>query len=210
MEEQKMDEKESLRLIQSMVEQSTNDITAGMGNYFLLWGYSSVVASLAASAAVGQTQNELWYHIYALIPFIAILGKYLILNKFVENEGTAVTFAARAVHAIWVVAIGILALFSAKCILHGVYPDVWKGMIMLCILIPSAVSLFTGFLLKEKTINLCGFAGIFMGCYCLEDLITSSVFAQVYSVLFPIAMVAVLIVPGHLLNHKARKEKEGK
>ena len=61
---------------------------------------------------------------------------------------------------------------------------------------------------KETSLIVGGAIGLFAGLFT-EACIAGDVelYASWYMPLFIIAFVAMMIIPGHILNHKARKEK---
>ena len=99
---------------------------------------------------------------------------------------------------VWIIG-GIVAPIKAK-----------KQPMMLAfalIIVPFA-EVAQGIVFKETTLIVGGAIGLFAGLFT-EACIAGDVelYASWYMPLFIIAFVAMMIIPGHILNHKARKEK---
>ena len=60
MEEQKMNEKESLELIAQMIRVTKQSIGSGCGNKFLMYGYTAAILSIVIYALVYFTGNSAW------------------------------------------------------------------------------------------------------------------------------------------------------
>ena len=60
MEEQKMNEKESLELIAQMIRVTKQSIGSGSGNKFLMYGYTAAILSIVIYALVYFTGNSAW------------------------------------------------------------------------------------------------------------------------------------------------------
>ncbi len=60
MEEQKMNEKESLELIAQMIRVTKQSIGRGSRNKFLMYGYTSAILSIVIYALVYFTGNSAW------------------------------------------------------------------------------------------------------------------------------------------------------
>ena len=60
MEEQKMNEKESLEFIAQMIRVTKQSIGSGSGNKFLMYGYTAAILSIVIYALVYFTGNSAW------------------------------------------------------------------------------------------------------------------------------------------------------
>ena len=63
----------------------------------------------------------------------------------------------------------------------------------------------TGVILKEKVITVCGGLGASLGLLFLPQLCKGGNFPLTWTILMAIAMIISLVVPGHILNYKAKK-----
>lgn len=60
MEEQKMNEKESLEFIAQMIRVTKQSIGSGSGNKFLMYGYTAAILSIVIYALIYFTGNSAW------------------------------------------------------------------------------------------------------------------------------------------------------
>lgn len=73
------------------------------------------------------------------------------------------------------------------------------------LLLPGLGSACTGVILKEKVITVCGGLGASLGLLFLPQLCKGGNFPLTWTILMAIAMIISLVVPGHILNYKAKK-----
>ena len=81
-------------------------------------------------------------------------------------------------------------------------------MFLLGMLLPGIGTYTTGVILKEKSIQICGLLGVVIGTGWLRNFVSGE---QVISImqmgLMVLSFVITLVIPGHILNFKAKKQQ---
>lgn len=194
MEERKLNEKESLELITQMIQNTKNRLETNCGMPFLLWGYTTTLISLLVWSLVVTTRDYHWQYLWFLLPVIAGTGTYL----SVRNQQPAVkTHLDKVINHIWTVfgitgfLISLLAMFF------------WQLPILFIVLLLMGMgTALTGLVIGYKTVIICGTLGALSSVGCL--------FYQGFNqiLIFAPACIFMMVIPGHVLNHAARKQKK--
>lgn len=193
MEERKLNEKESLELITQMIQNTQNRMEINCGIPFLIWGYTTVIVSLFIWCILTSTQNNQWQWLWFILPVIGWTITYLLNRK---SSYTVKTYVDRIVSYIWIV-LGIIG-FILPCI--GIF--FYIPILFIILLIMGIGTILTGLIIKYKTITICGILGSItsVNCLYLEGVDQILVFIP--------AIIFMMIIPGHTLNHAARKQKK--
>lgn len=109
MEEKELTPMQSLKLIESTIEQSRQDMTAHAGKQMLWWGLIVVATSLIVHTLTHFTGHARWNFLWYVMTIIGFAGGYLI-DKRAPTQPTG--FIARAVGAIWI-AFAIFAVLAS-------------------------------------------------------------------------------------------------
>lgn len=209
MEEQKINEKESIELIASMISRTRNRLYEGYGRVFLLWGYvvlgvSALVWGLLYATRCEQV-NWLWFLIW-------IIGGVLtpVLSRRQREEAGAQSYSDKICSALWTV-VGISAIAcTAVCLLLMLVwgYDCWRVMFVFALLIVGIIEVAHGIVVGETSLKVGGSVGVFAGIVTMA-LITANVplMANLYLPLFVVAFVCMMIIPGHVLNSKSKRQK---
>ena len=107
MEEQKMNEKESLEFIAQMIRVTKQSIGSGSGNKFLMYGYTAAILSIVIYALVYFTGNSAWSAGWFLM-FLPFLVSSV---REKRNRPKVVTYTDRMINETWRV-IGVLFVFT--------------------------------------------------------------------------------------------------
>ena len=118
MEEQKMNEKESLELIAQMIRVTKQSIGSGSGNKFLMYGYTAAILSIVIYALVYFTGNSAWSAGWFLM-FVVLWYGYVDYRSGYQGIQPYLFPVARACHgylyvydyAFFTYAYGVAALF---------------------------------------------------------------------------------------------------
>ena len=199
MENVKFTEKESLELITSMIQTTKRNLKVGDGNQFLLWGYLTVLTTLSVYLSLMLTQSAYSYNLFFIIPVIGFPVAYYYKSKDGGNNVT--TYSDRIIEAIWKV-MGTVSTVLILLMSMIVFKDcsIVPAFVLIVISLGSCV---TGVVLKEKIFNTSylGFlAGIYMFYY-----VPSKGMDDMMLLLFALSFIFVMIIPGHVINHKAKE-----
>lgn len=208
MEEKKISEQESLELITRMINQTKKDLAVGNGDSFLMWGYLSAAISLAVIVMLLATNNPRCAWLYMAIPIAGFTVSGIKTYKAKRKSHVASTYASNTINNVWAIISAVFAVYAIGCLLHFGEVRSWKGMFLLGMLLPGIGTYTTGVILKEKSIQMCGILGVVIGTGLLRYFVCGE---QVISIMqmgqMVLSFVITLIIPGHILNFKAKKQQ---
>ena len=188
MEDRKLNEKESLELITQMIRNTRWNLDAGSGNMFLLWGYVCVLLTLVVWAGVGLTQNFAW--------------SYIFMRK---KDKPVSLYIDKVLNEMWQF-MGIVCLAVA---LMAAYFHAFEVILPLCAILLSLGSIFTGVLIRYTRFSGLSSMGVLLGLRMLFEVWDKSSFLQILPE-FVLVVILAMIIPGHILNYKAKKENKNK
>lgn len=76
MEEKKISEKESLKLIMTMIDQTKTDDGRHSGDTMLIWGYLTTLLGLGIYGLTLATNTPQWNLLWLSLPFVGLLSSY--------------------------------------------------------------------------------------------------------------------------------------
>lgn len=191
MDNKKLNEKESLELITQMIQNTKSGMAKNAGSPFLIWGYMTVIASLLVWYLLKETGNYQWQWLWFLIPAVSFPTTLWLVRK---QEKNIKTYIDRIVGYVWIVfGVGSF-LISCVAIFNWHLP-----ILLIVLLIMGMGTALTGLILKMKLVAICGtLGGLFsLGCLFVHGI------DQI--LLFGLAFIFMMIVPGHYLNGLAKK-----
>ncbi len=195
MEDKTLTEKESLDLIAKMIQNTQNKLQKGDGLPMLVWGYVTLAVTLAVGCGIYFTGSNDWHNLWFAIPVIG-LPFILFFNK--KQPKSIRTYIDKVISSIWMIV-------SAACILFAVATFLSKYPVPILtielILVGTALA-FTGRVVKFNAMFLGGIISLLLAMTLL--FVRQSLY---YSLaIFAIAFIVNCIIPGHILNCKARKQ----
>ncbi len=206
MEEKKITEKESLELISQMILQTKKESAIGSGNIFLIWGYLCTIMSLAVYAMSFIRQESGWGWLNIAIPVAGFIFAGIAARWIKRKYNKPSTYASSSIGKVWGCLSFVFVFYAIRCILDWDEPQGWTGMILLGLLLPGIGTYCTGAILKEDWVQWCGIMGATIGCAFLHDICCDGMQIELkWSLIMALAMIISLVVPGHILNYKAKK-----
>lgn len=198
LENRELNATESLALIARMIENTRRRMERNAGRPFLLWGYLTLAFTAATYAAIACTHDTRWAWLWFGLPLCGWLGMTYMLRRS-PNKGTARTFIDRVISQIWMV-MGIVAfvmtLAAAAFSLH-------MPIFFLITLLMGIGCTLTGLV--------CRFTPSVVGGFICIGLAPFFLMLHGYAAntaLFGIAFIAMMIVPGHILNYRANRQAQ--
>lgn len=208
MEEKKINEKESLAIIAEMIDRTKNRLRIGDGNMLLLWGYTSLaVTALTLSVLIitqHQASNWLWFLIWLIGGSVSAR-----ICRRRDCESSVRTYIDNITSGLWSLVGSCAILITAICLIMMLAGgrDCWLAMLVFGLLIVGIAVAIQGIIIKEKCLVAGGSVGIMCGaivmCFAIGGISISIWWAFP---LIAVSFISMLIVPGHILNHKARKQ----
>lgn len=198
MEEKKLNEKESLELITRMIQNTRRNLDTGSGNLFLVWGYVGALLTLVVLAGVYFTKNPGWMWGFWGIPVIGYLLTYLLMRN---RQKAAKSYVDKVLMQVWM----ILGLVCMMIVLMATNTERFEVILPLCAVVMSLGSIITGCIIRYTMFLVFPVLGLVWGMKSLFDALTQG--TSYVSLLWFVAIVVfAMIIPGHILNYRARKE----
>ena len=178
MKDKELNEKESLELIARMIRNTRRNLDTGSGNSFLVWGYVGVLVTLAVWAGVTLM--------------------FLLLRK---RQKPVKFYLDKILERVW----GVFGMVCMMGVLAATDAGRYETILPLCAIFFSLGSIITGCIIRYTTFFIFPLFGFLWG---LKNLLYTWGEVPFLSSLlwFVGVLVFSLIIPGHILNYKARKE----
>ena len=180
----------------------------GDGRILLMWGYLTVVLSAIIWTLVGLTHNPVWNWLWFLLWIIGgtltpVMDKKMRREKGVKNYSDTIT--SRIWSTVGFSAIAGTAMCLGFLLVGGI--DVWSMMLAIALIIVPFAEIASGIIVKEKSLIIGGSIGLSAGLFTMACIAGHvALYASWFMPFFIIAFIAMMIVPGHILNNKARKQ----
>jgi hypothetical protein len=167
----------------------------GSGTQFLIWGYLTVIAALLVWTMLLWTHNQWWTMLWFIIPVGGVIGLFFDIRRK-DRKPRVKTYIDRMIAYVWSVvgSVGfVLSMFSIF---------VWgiPVLFMICLLMGVGTTL-TGLIIRFKPLIYSGFLGMVISlAFVFVDW-------QVELPLFAAVFLLMMVIPGHLLNCAAQKNR---
>ena len=205
MEERKLNEKESLELITQMIQNTRNRMQTSNGNIYLLWGYTSLAIAILIYIIGFFSTHPGWNFLWFLIWIIGgTLTGYVLKDEKKFPKG----YTDRITEGLWSI-VGYCAIgFTALCLyfMMGKGEDCWALMMVFGLFVIGFATSIQGVILKENSLIVGGGIGMGVGAFIMCCLIAGIPLENAWTTpLFILTFIFMMIMPGHILNHKAKK-----
>ncbi len=207
MEDRKLTEKESLEVITSMIAR-TKQRYLGSGNTLIMWGVLVVITSMLVWALLATTRQNAWNWLWFAIPVIGFPTS-LIMKKRENREKGAITYSDRVTSRLWTIFSISIILLTLVCL--GFYLigniDCWIAMLVYSLLLAPGAEIAQGLVIKEKSLVFGGMTGLSVGLVALCCSVSQiPLEANWFMPLFIAAWIAMMIIPGYILNSKSKEK----
>src|SRR5215212_9312760 len=193
MQQENLPGKESLVLIESMINKAKNQFSEN-GHLYLLWGWAVFICSLAQFILMNYVHYEKHYFVWFSM-WLVLIYQVIYLRKKRKQERVR-TYTDEIVGFVWISFFILMVLFG---FLFGKIFDVEK---YYAFIDPAFLALYgmptflSGIILKFRPLIIGGIC-----CWCLS-VIASFISPQYHLLLLPVAMVIAWIIPGYMLRRK--------
>lgn len=194
MDNKQLNEKESLELIASMIQNTHRNLESHGGKTMLVNGYITLLTSLAIYFIVGYTRNPYYFFLWFIIP---VAGGILGYRNSRLHPQKVTTYIDRVVRYIWLV-IGLAVWLSACAAFFKVFGPL--PILFLVALMINIATTITGLTIQFKALTVGGVIGILLSFSLLliNDLNGILIFAAIF--------LFCMIIPGHILMNAEKKE----
>lgn len=205
MEEKRLTERESLALITEMISR-TKSRYIGDGNIMLMWGYLTVTVTTAVWVALALTRNPAWNWLWFLIGVVGGILTPLMSRKQQLKQGVK-SYSDKVTSQIWTV-VGISAMACTLCCVVFSFLGVvncWLSMLVFALMIVPLGEIMQGIVVKERVLMFGGAVGLCAGIITL-CCVAGGVALQAswFFPMFIVAFMCMMIIPGHVINRKAK------
>ncbi len=206
MEEKVLNEKESLELITQMLNNSKKNMEIGQGNALLFNGYYTTILSVLIFIIVSITDNNYWNFAWLLmfgqVPIRAYLDR--------KSQPKVITYTDRAIANVWQVMGWMFTItFVSIVIINYLFAPVIYYVLMLPLsLIYCGIGIsITGIIVQERWMIYSPLIAFVFAIYILTMIVIGNYdYVSLWGLLFGLPCIFMMIIPGHILNNKAKKQ----
>lgn len=193
MEEKNLNSKESLELIAHMIQATKSKLEKGGSIHFLVWGYVSLLTTIAVYTALTISHNPNFNWIWFVIPVIGMP----IMAFFQSRSPKRVTsFIDRVIGYVWMVIGGVVILVP----IVAIFVDFrFPILTVIGILLSIGVTL-TGLIIQFKTFWISGLLCIILSFSTLFFVGMNQI------IIYAVIIITSMIIPGHVLKHKENQK----
>lgn len=205
MEDKKLNEKESLALITQMINSSKKNMEIGQGNIMLIYGYFTTTLSIVLFVLISLTHNFIWSWGWMLMFVIWPIMSY----RQRQKPPKVVTYTDKVISKVWQVmgwmfivtflTIGIIEFSFAR------YIDFILMLPLSLIYCGIGVSI-TGIIIQERWMTYTPLIAFIIAIYMLTMLMIGEKATTLWYLYFGLSFVFMMIIPGHIVNNKAKKQ----
>ncbi len=207
MEEKRINERESIEIITSMIARTKKRYSLGDGNIMLMWGYLTLCISALVWTLLALTHNQAVNWLWSLILVIGGIATPVMAKKEAISKGVK-TYTDKIISRLWtVVGFGAVAC-TLVCLVLTLFwgIDGWSAMFVFALIIVPFAEIANGIVLNESSCIWGGMLGLSAGIVLTCCIAGKVVLAASWVMpLFIVAFICMMIIPGHVVNYKAKK-----
>ncbi len=206
MNDKKINEKESLELITTMIENTKERLHLGDGNVFLLWGWLTVGITALVWILLAVFNHPAANWLFFLIWIIGGIVSPRITKK-TGNRGVK-TYVDNITSGIWTIVglSGLVLMIFCACLSFWSGKNCWSAMFIYPLLVVGFAEAIQGVVVKEKSLIYGGVCGMGLGLLTISAIAGNIVlYANWELPMFIITFVVMMIIPGYVLNYKAKQ-----
>lgn len=209
MKEKEITSQESVAIINEMIERSKTRRMIGDGNILLLWGYLTVGVAALVWVLLALTRHPAMNWFWFLIWIVGGIATPIMARKRRDKTGVT-TYADSICNRAWSVvgysAIALTFICLGFLLVGG--KDAWSTMLILPLIIVGFAEVVQGVVIRENSLVWGGGIGLLMGLFTVGCIAAGvPLYASWFMPMFIATFALMMILPGHILNHKSRKEK---
>lgn len=206
MKDRKLTEKESLEVITTMIARTKDRYING--NILLMWGYLTVAVSILVWVLCATTHERYWNWLWFLIPLVGGIATPIMARR-TRIRDLVTTYSDTVTSRLWTI-FGISEIVLGLCCLGFALigrVNCWNAMLVYTLIAAPVAEIAQGLIVRERALTVGGTAGLAVGLAtvcCVAGGIP--LYMYWFTPLFILAFVAMMIVPGHVINHKAGRK----
>ena len=221
--EKQFSEKESLELINQMINSAKNNLQKGMGNVFLLWGYLVAAISLVIFILLLVLPQPVKYNAYILWCLMAVGGPvHVRLIRKMEQQQMVRTYVDKILSFLWIgfavsIVLVIIGIIASSVLVLPSFTETSQEFLrwfQWLFITPFMLSLY-GFALfisgKAYGYKPLATGGII--CWVASTLLLISIHhpytLEIQQIVLSVSALIGFVIPGHLLNIKEKNHVPG-
>ncbi|WP_337941670.1 hypothetical protein [Parabacteroides sp.] len=205
MEDKKLNEKESLALITQMINSSKKNMEIGQGNIMLIYGYFTTTLSIVLFVLISLTHNFIWSWGWMLMFVIWPIMSY----RQRQKPPKVVTYTDKVISKVWqVMGWMFIVTFLTISIIEFSFARYIDFILMLPLsLIYCGIGVsITGIIIQERWMTYTPLIAFIIAIYMLTMLMIGEKATTLWYLYFGLSFVFMMIIPGHIVNNKAKKQ----
>lgn len=203
-----IDEHKSLEIISRMIAETSQKMEQSTSRYFLVWGYTTVVVSLFEYLVWVADLNKSWLWAWWLIPVVGGCATFILNRRQSRLSTRPKSYIDRSVSAVWTV------LGLSTWIAYVVLFDNASSFFFLIAFMMGIGTTITGVITRQRLLTVCGAVALVLSVsFPLKSAllntfnVTSPAVIYADMLIFAVIFVVMMIVPGHVLVHRAKKQQ---
>ena len=208
MDEKKITEREGIEIITSMIAR-TRERYVGDGNILLMWGYLTVIVTVLVWITLVSTQNHAWNWLWFLIPVVGGIATPIMSRKQQLKSGVK-SYTDKLTSKIWTI-VGVASAVAVLCCLgFALFKGIncWLMMFLFPVIVIPVVEMAQGFIVKENSLVFGGAIGLAIGLFMTCCVVGKVALYHYWALpLFIVAFICMMIIPGHIINHKKKSQR---
>ena len=205
MEDKKLNEKESLALITQMINSSKKNMEIGQGNIMLIYGYFTTTLSIVLFVLISLTHNFIWSWGWMLMFVIWPIMSY----RQRQKPPKVVTYTDKVISKVWqVMGWMFIVTFLTISIIEFSFARYIDFILMLPLsLIYCGIGVsITGIIIQERWMTYTPLIAFIIAIYMRTMLMIGEKATTLWYLYFGLSFVFMMIIPGHIVNNKAKKQ----
>ena len=205
--EQPIDERKSLEIISRMIADTSQKIEQNSSYHFLAWGYTTVLISVFEYFVWVADLNKSWLWAWWLIPVIGGIATYILNRRQNQLGARPKSYVDRSVSAVWTV-LGLSSLYA-----YFVFFDAGVFLFLIVFMMGIGTTI-TGEICRQRLLTVCGAVSILLAVifplkrwFITQYTITDPAVIYADIIIFAAIFVVMMIVPGHIFIHRAKKQQ---
>lgn len=174
----------------------------GSGNQLLYWGYFTAALSLVIAVLLMATHNGIWNWGWMLM-FV-----FWLFIARMQKKPLVVSYTDKVTGQVWQVMGTLFVITFAGCFVLCLLCEKATMILMmpLSLLYVSIGTSITGIILRERSLTWLPLFSFAVSFYMLESAYVGLLPTMDWMLLFGLSFLITMAIPGHILNHKAKKQ----
>ena len=191
-----------------MIQKTKQRTGLDSGTPLLLWGYTSAITAVLVFAALMLTRSPKSLLLWALIPLVGGPLNLRFASRKKETGGEAKSYTDIITDRLWMFVmfselIAVVICTAFACFGHHC---VWILMFIYPLIAVGLASTAQGIIIRENSLVAGGLIGVAGGLVVMACKISYIPLNAAWAIpLFVVCFVTMTIIPGHIINRKARR-----